>query len=180
MGALTGTPLSLALLFCLFSFFFGVFCVFFTEGLRALFMALRLLPSDEERWWRICALCRILEKRQESTKKTKGKIAPLHFVGFLLYDLLFWISLSAFYTIFLYAANGGSFRLYSLALVLCGFLLFKRTVARFFARPLFLLVSFVISLVGLALRFPTWLILFFFRYLPRKKPKQLDESAEIV
>ncbi len=183
MGALMGTPLSLLLLFCLFSFLFGVFAVLYTEALRALFTASGLLPSKESRRHRISSLCRMRAQGKAKPPKAeakKEKPSPLHVVGYLLYDLLFWLSLSVFYAVFLYEANGGIFRLYSLLLDLCGFLLFKGLAVRLFARPFFLVLSFALSFVGLFLRFPLWSFLAFFRRATRKKPKQLDENAEMV
>lgn len=157
MDALTGTSLSLALLFCLWSFLFGLFASLLAAGVRAIFLSLRLL-SDEKR---------------------ESKISFRAALGFFLYDVIVAILLSCAYLIFLYVANGGIFRLHSLLLAVCGFFLFF-PVARCFFRPFQYLLSGVLAMLARIFCFPIRIFLHFWGRISRKKIKRLDEKGKIV
>ena len=86
-----GAPLRHGLLFCLFSFLFGCAAAFFAELLRALFSSLGLLEGKKKR------------------------ISLRTVVGFFFYDVLLFSSLASLYMIFIYIANEGILRAYSLA-----------------------------------------------------------------
>ena len=142
---MSGSLLS-ELSFCFFSFLFGVFLIWSREVLRGIFSALRLLPP-----------------------LGKEGSAEGRFLGYLLFDLLFFVLGSAFYMIFLYAAHGGSFRVYSLLLLCGGGYLWRRPARHLGARPAFFCLD--------RLLLPFRLL---FRKCLRKKAKQLDETKEMV
>ena len=183
-SALTGAPLSFVLLFCFFSFLFGAFSAVFSEGCRAIFAALRLLPNGDGAKRPFSAHCSFRVKKEQKEEETPCKrqsgITARSVIGYFLYDLFFWISLSCLYMLFIYAVNRGVFRLYSFFFAVLGFFFFRKTASRFFARPLLLLLSWLFSLLGLFLRFFPWLLFIFFRRSIRKKRKKLDESQEMV
>lgn len=150
---MTGTPLTEALLFCLFSFLFGIFLALFRAFFQGILSALRLLPREGGG----------AEKRR-------------FFLGYLFFDLFFFLIASFGYMIFLYALSGGVFRFYSLVLVALGFYFCHSFAHRFVFRP----VSFVFSRFFSLLVLP-WVTLFrLLRKRIRKKPKQLDETGKMV
>ena len=150
--ALMGAPLRDGLLFCFFSLLFGGGAVLYTELLKRIFTAFFLLPRG------------------------KGEKISFRFaVGFFFYDLFLCTSLSSAYMIFLYLANEGVFRVYSLLLCVLGFLLFM-PFARTFSRPF----GFLLSEIALCVTFPLRRLVQIFRRLVRKKRKRLDEKGEMV
>lgn len=129
---MTGASLGHALLFCLFSFLFGAGTVILRAVLFASLAALRLLPDPRTR---------VTERNR-----------VLLFFGYLLFDLSFFIIASSSYTVFLYVANGGVLRLYSILLALLAHLLLFRFAERVVTRPLYRLLSMPITLFGRLLR----------------------------
>ena len=180
--ALMGAPLSFVLLFCLFSFLFGVLLAAFSEGYRAAFAALHLFPLDGGVRTPLSSLCPLRngKKKTPASKKTRTGRPSLSVIGCFLYDLSLWVLLASFYMIFLYAANNGIFRFYSLLFTVLGFFLLRDMASRLFFRPLLFLLSWLFSASGLLLRLPLWLSLRFFRFVTRKKRKMLDEKCEMV
>lgn len=180
--ALMGAPLSFVLLFCLFSFLFGVLLAAFSEGYRAVFAAFHLFPLDGGVRTPLSSLCPLHSGKKEApaSKKTRKRRLSLSVIGCFLYDLSLWILLSSFYMIFLYAANNGIFRFYSLLFTVLGFFLLRSMASHLLFRPLLFLLSWLVSALGLLLRLPVWLSLRFFRFMARKKRKKLDEKCEMV
>lgn len=181
--ALMGAPLSFVLLFSLFSFLFGVLLAVFSEGYRAVFSALHLFSLEggvlRTPLSSLCPLRNGKKKTPASKKSRKGR-PSLSVIGCFLYDLSLWVLLASFYMIFLYAANNGIFRFYSLLFTVLGFFLLRKMASRLFFRPLLFLLSWLFSALGLLLRLPLWLSLRFFRFVARKKRKMLDEKCEMV
>ncbi len=120
-----------------------------------------------------------LSKNKKRPKRAPGCPMPFFF-GYLAFDLSFFVLGGAAYMVFLYAENGGIFRLYALLLTVCGFLALRPAVLRFLARPLFCALSFLFFLA----RFLFTLFLFplvasRFRF-ERKSRKRLDEETKMV
>lgn len=124
---MTGATFAHALLFCLFSFLFGVGTAVFRALLYAVLAAVRLLPSPIER-------------------EKKGNRVLLFF-GYLLFDISFFVFTACAYMIFLYAVNDGIFRVYSLLFVLLSVCLLWQITDRLVNRPLFRLLSLPIGLL---------------------------------
>ena len=150
-------PLASDLLFCLYSFLFGMLFSLLAETLRALFMSVRLLRHDA----------------------IEGRISALTVIGSFLYDVITFVSFASLYMIFLFVANEGVFRLSSFALVLCGFFLF-RPAARRMNRPLFWILFRLFGLLGGVLSVPARFCARLFRRIARKKRKRLDEKGKMV
>ena len=124
---MTGASLGHGLLFCLFSFVFGMGTAAFRAVLFGVLAGARLLPSPV---------------REEKRNKV------LSFFGYLFFDLTFFVLTASAYTVFLYAVNDGVLRLYSLLLALLGVMLLHRPAERLLARPLYRLFSLPITHVG--------------------------------
>lgn len=152
-GALMSAPLREGLLFCVFSFLFGCFSSLFSAFFRAPFAAFCLLPDKEQ----------------------EKKVPPRVIIGCFLHDILLSLFLSSFYMIFLFLANDGTFRVYSLAFCLLGFFLFS-PISRTLAYPLVRVFSFFASLLAK----PWRLFLRFLHHMSRKKGKRLDEKGKMM
>lgn len=95
-----GGPVTPLPLFCLYSLAFGVVLCVLRTVMGAVLSFVCLLPTAKE------------------TPR------PRYAVGYFLWDVLFFTMSAILYLVFLFATAGGVFRLYSLLLVLLGFLLF--------------------------------------------------------
>ena len=162
---MSGASLAERLLFCLYSFLFGGVAASRACLLRSAMAALRLLPSPLVGSERMGNAFRIKKE-----KAVKGK--RRFFVGYFLYDALASVCFFSLYMLFLYAHNGGAFRLYSFLLSLLGLFLLKA--------PAFRLFSFPLSLVGALFRVLPWAMLRLFKSLFGKGRKKLDESGNMV
>ena len=149
------------LLFCLFSFLFGVFCSLFLWMTRALCSALRVLPYRE--------------RQEQKEKKTKRR----YVFGYFFFDFFSCVFLAVFYLIFLYAANGGAFRLYSLLLAVLGGVFFYAPAERI-AYPVFFVSSRIVSLLLRFFKFPFLAVVRLLQKKKRKAPSLLDETEKMV
>ena len=157
-------PLSSRLLFCLYSFLFGVGAAVLASLLRSVFTALRLLPCTEKRG-RIASAFRLPSIRKEKKKR-------LFFIGYFFYDFLCGIGFFSLYMLFLYAYGGGALRLYAFLLSLLGLWLAKRPVSRLFAFPC--------DLLGAVLRLIPYCVYRILKRLRGKGGKKLDENGNMV
>lgn len=191
-----------SLLFCLFSFLFGVGAALLHAALCGTLAAFRLLPPLTGRGKREprapiaprTAKDATVEARAETpprqapgakTEKSresaeaiarsgvKPKKERRFFLGYLLLDLSFFLLFAVCYLLFLFLVHGGIFRLYSLALAALGAWAFRRAARTLVARPVYWLLSLPVRLLAAAFS----RVLAFCR---RKKPKQLDETDKIV
>lgn len=186
VGPVTGTPIPSSLLFCLFSFLFGVGLSVLHAVLRGVLSAFFLLPPVERR---ASAGDRHAkepssapaEKSDDAAKgardENKKKGTRRFVLGYLLLDLSFFLLATALYLLFLFLLHGGVLRIYSLLLLALGMLVSYPTARALVARPVFVLLSLPGRLLG-------WALSPFFRRIlrwkPRKKPKQLDETDKMV
>ena len=162
-GTKVNAPLSSRLLFCLWSFLFGIFAAALAALLRSVLSALRLLPCIGRAEGRLASAFRLPPR-----KKREGR----HFVGYFLYDLSCGVGFFSLYTLFLYGYGGGVFRWYSLLLAVLGLLLAKAPALRLIALP----AAFLSALA----RFFPFCVYRIFKRLREKGDKKLDESGNIV
>lgn len=182
----TGFPLSSSLLFCLFSFLFGVGLSVLRAVLRGGLSALSLLPpvvrrTDEE-GARGKETVSLGEERPQdaangSEKKGKKKRPWRYAFGYLLLDLSFFALAAILYLLFLFLLHGGVLRFYSLMLVLLGAFLSHSLCSLWIARPTAALLALPFRAVR-ALLSPLFARIF--RFARRKKAKQLDETDKMV
>ena len=72
-------------------------------------------------------LCGIMSYSGEKRGMVRGRIP---FLIFFVFDLLYMITVTVLYSLFNYARNNGSFRVFILAATVCGFVLYYFTVGR--------------------------------------------------
>ena len=160
--------LSSVLLFCLFSFLFGVFAAFFFQVCYAIFAALRWLPYGQKG-----------SKEKDEKPSAAGTVKKRYVFGYFFFDTSSLVIIAALYLIFLYAVNEGVFRLYSLLLALCGGILFFRP-ARFAAYPLFCLLDRTVSVLVSLARLPAALLRRLLQKRKKKTREVLDETGKMV
>ena len=162
-----------SLLFCLFSFLFGVGMSGTHAVLYGVLAAARLLPLAPKR----APDTEASPSATDGTLPTLSEKARSFFLGYLVLDVATFFLFAVLYLLFLFLWNDGVFRLYSLLFAVFGSLLTHRKARFFIARP----VAFLLSFPFRALR---WLFASSFRQVlaisRRKKPKQLDETDKMV
>lgn len=175
------TTLTSLLLFCLFSFLFGIASAFFVAWYRAVFSALRLLPRTSQ------AMCDVpKEDTPNNTQKAKKMHASpkprkkrKYIVGYFLFDLSATLLLAVAYLLFLYAVNGGTFRLFSLLLAALGGVAACR-IATWSALPLYVTLFLLASLPRKLICFVLTPLRVLFRRHTKKTHNPLDETEKIV